>query len=410
MSTYFEQTDTLFSITDRYPETIAVFVSNGFPQMENPEQRDKFGKMITFDVALQLKQQNPDTFIDLLEEVISGERGGIDATLAKAAAKDENGLNVVGLLPCPVRIPLLEKYNTFYAEYLENGGTPVNTELKAASVGVDWVSKNLEGVTDPKDLPDLFISAGFDLFFDKEKIGKFRDQGVFEDLVKRTVENPLFAGRGFEDPEGIYSIIATVPAVFLVNTKELNGRPTPKSWKDLLDPMWEHSVSLPVGDFDLFNAILLNMHKHYGDEGIRALGRSMIQSMHPSQMVKSDRLTQNRPAITIMPYFFTKMTKSGGPMEAIWPEDGAIVSPVFMLAKKERKAELQPLVDFFSSYEVGDTMANLGLFPSLHGEVKNPLESGVPMMWLGWDSIRGGDLTAEIARLMDLFDDEYKNE
>jgi len=410
MAQYFEQTDSLFSITEKYPETIAVFASNGFPQMEQADQREKFGKMITFDVALQLKQKNPDTFIDLLEEVIRSERGGADATLAKAAAKDENGLNVVGLLPCPVRIPLLEKYNSFYAEYLENGGTPVNTELKAASVGADWVAKNLDGITDAKDLPDLFISAGFDLFFDKEKIGKFRDQGVFEDLVKRKTENPLFAGRGFEDPEGIYSIIAAVPAVFLVNTKELNGRPIPKSWKEILDPMWEHSVSLPVGDFDLFNAILLNMHQLYGDYGIEALGRSMLQSMHPSQMVKSDRLTQNRPAVTIMPYFFTKMTKGGGPMEAVWPEDGAIVSPVFMLAKKQRKAELQPLVDFFSSYEAGDTMANLGLFPSLHPDVNNPLDSNVPIMWLGWDAIRGGDLTAEIARLVDLFDSEYKND
>ena len=400
MAKYFEKTDTLLSITERYPETLPVFINNGFPQMEDVKQRESFGKMITLDMALQLKNRNADTFIDLLNEVVDAERNTADATLARPDEKDGDGLNVVGLLPCPVRIPLLEQYNAFVEE---NGVTGVNTELKAASVGTQWVEDNLEGVTDPADIPDLFMSAGFDLFFDREKVGRFREQGVFKDLVDYSEDNPMFKGRSLKDPSGNYSIISIVPAVFLVNTKELGDREIPRSWEDILKPEWETSVSLPVGDFDLFNAILLNIHDRYGDEGVKKLGRSMLQSMHPSQMVKSDRLKQARPAVTIMPYFFTKMTKGGGSMEAVWPEDGAIVSPIFMLAKEERAEELQPVVDFFASKEVGETLSHQGLFPSLHPEVDNQLEDDVPLMWLGWDKILETDLTAEINRCLELF-------
>ncbi|PIE64386.1 MAG: iron ABC transporter substrate-binding protein [Desulfobacterales bacterium] len=400
MSVYFQTTDSLQSITERYPETIAVFASNGFPQMEDVAQREVFGKMITLDAALQMKNLNIQTFLALLNEVISAERNNADATLAKADDNKGSGLHVVGLLPCPVRIPLLEQYKKF-SETVDLGD--IHTELKAASVGTDWVAANLDGAVAADDLPDLFISAGFDLFFDLQKIGRFREQGVFTDLVNYSGENSLFAGRNLQDPSGNYSIISVVPAVFLVNTAELEGRNAPRSWGELLKPEWEQSVSLPVGDFDLFNAILLNIHDVYGDEGVQKLGRSMLSAMHPAQMIKSNRLKQKRPAVTIMPYFFTKTVKEGGTMEAVWPEDGAIISPIFMLSRKERARELQPVVDFFASREVGETLSHQGFFPSLHPDVDNRLADDVPMMWLGWDRILGRDLSAEIARCEELF-------
>ncbi len=405
MTTYFQITDTLHAITEQYPETIAVFASNGFPQMEDAAMRAQFGRMITLDAALKMKNLNQQSFISLLDTVIEGEKSSSDATLAKAQAKDENGLNVVGLLPCPVRLPLLEEYSQFTKE---TGLTGINTELKAASVGTEWVTKNLSGISSAEQLPDLFMSAGFDLFFDQQKIGGFRKQGVFADLVNFTKENPLFAGRGLKDPSGNYAIISVVPAIFLVNTEELNGRDVPRSWADLLKPEWERSISLPVGDFDLFNAILLNIHKNYGKEGLAKLSKAMLTSMHPAQMIKSVQLKQNRPAITIMPYFFTKTVKEGSHTTAIWPEDGAIISPIFMLAKKERAAELQPIVNFFASKSVGEILAHQGLFPSLHPEVDNRLPEDTPMMWLGWDTILRTDLSTQIAECEQLFNSTVK--
>ena len=399
---YFNENSTLW-------ETIPVFTSNGFSQMENSEQRTKFAKSISLKMALTIKQIDLKTFSNLLIEAIEYDESTVDATLA-ATTKIENNLalNIVGLLPCPVRIPLLEQFNSFIKEYSSTHDIIINHELKAASMGLDWVEKNLKGVTDAKELPDLFISAGFDMFFDEEMIGKFKKQGVFSDTTKLPKFNSLFDDIDLKDPKGHYAMIGVVPAVFLINKAELGDREIPKTWEDIMKPEFEKRVSLPVGDFDLFNGILLNIHKHYGDEGVEKLGRSLLESMHPSQMVRSNRLKANKPIVTIMPYFFTKMVKESGPMIAVWPEDGAIVSPIFMLSKKEKIKKLQPVVDFFASVEVGKILSHNGLFPSVHPDLDNRIPAKNKFMWLGWDYVYNNDISKLIKHCETLFEESTK--
>ena len=177
-------------------------------------------------------------FSKLLNEAIDQKKGkGVDATLVQAE-KQESGetLDVVGLLPCPVRLPLLEEFNKFHEDYKKSHKVHINQELKAASMGLDWVQENIDGVEDAAGLPDLFLSAGFDMFFDEKKIGKFKKQGVFEDTSGLDSFNPEFEEIGLKDPAGHYGMIAVVPAVFLINLEELGDLEQPKSWEDILKP------------------------------------------------------------------------------------------------------------------------------------------------------------------------------
>ena len=175
-----------------------------------------------------------------------------------------------------------------------------------------------------------------------------------------------------------------------------------------MKPEFENKVSLPVGDFDLFNGILLNIFKKYGDEGVVKLGRSLLESLHPSQMVKSEKKSNNRPIVTIMPYFFTKMVKENSTMQALWPEDGAIISPIFMLTKGNSKSQLQPIVDFLASQQVGEVLAHRGLFPSVHPNVDNRIDAKNKFMWLGWDYIYSHDISTTIKHCEKLFKSSLK--
>ena len=224
-------------------------------------------------------------------------------------------------------------------------------------------------------------------------MAKFKKKGVFADLTDFEKFNEDFDNDEIDlkDPDRQYSMIGVVPAVFLVNVEELNGREIPKTWEDILKEEFENSVSLPIGDFDLFNAILLNVQKRYGDEAVKKLGKSLLRSMHPSEMVKSHTKKNSKPAVTIMPYFFTKMIRGNGPMQAVWPEDGAIISPIFLLSKSSKKEALKPLVDFFVSKEIGEVLSHNGRFPSINPEVDNRTGK-VPYMWLGWDYIKQNDI------------------
>jgi ABC-type Fe3+ transport system substrate-binding protein len=390
----FNTAETLLAICEAHPATIPVFVSNGFPQMGDPEARREFGGRITLGHALQLKGLDSTVFTGLLEAAVDTAAGLHEAGVRRGA---DAALDVVGLLPCPVRIPLLEQFEAFVAAQ----GLKVNYELKAASMGLSWVEERLAGGAE--ELPDLFLSAGFDMFFDKERFGRFKEAGVFADLVGWEGQNPLFGELQLRDPRRNYSVIGVVPAVFLVNMDELGDRPLPRRWADLLTPAFAGRVSLPVGDFDLFNAIVINIHKAYGDAGLEKLGRSLLESMHPAQMVKSDRKEGVRPIVTIMPNFFTKMAREGSGMQAVWPEDGAITSPIFMLTKREKAAALQPLVDFFAGKAAGEILSHKGLFPSLHPDVDNKMDAGLPFLWPGWEYLEGQDVSALIAHCMAVF-------
>lgn len=404
-NTYFKIEDTLFDITQKYPETILIFTSHGFPQMENEESRNTFGKSINLKTALNLKKINIEEFSTLLIEVIHQKKEGEEGTSLNNS-NSKNSIKIEGLLPCPVRIPLLDALESFLEDKKEElKNININYELKAASMGLDWLKNSIENEDLESKISDLFISAGFDLFFDKNLIGKFKDKDVFADISDLDRYNKDFQNDylNLKDPKKHYSMIGVVPAVFLVNTNELKGREIPKTWEDLLKPEFENSISLPVSDFDLFNAILLNIHKKYGEEGVEKLGKNLLQSMHPAQMVKSATQKLNVPAITIMPYFFTKTIKEGGSMQAVWPEDGSIISPLFMLTKKEKRNMLKPIVDLFSSKKVGEILSHKGLFPSTSPEVDNKVDEKNRYMWLGWDYIYNNDIGALIKECEDIF-------
>lgn len=123
----------------------------------------------------------------------------------------------------------------------------------------------------------------------------------------------------------------------------------------------------------------------------------MLSNLHPAQMIEA-----KEPVVTIMPYFFSKMVSEKGSKEVVWPKEGAIISPIFMLTKAEKAKELDKVIKFMSGEAVGNTLANQGLFPSVNPNVKNPT-SGKPLLWVGWDFIYKNDMGKLIKECEDLF-------
>lgn len=404
---YFKLDDTLYSITSKYPFAIDLFTTIGFENMKDEKVRETLGKNITLRQALSLKKISELIFSERLEEIIKENLKEVDSALVK---KEENlmaDIKIQGLLPCPVRIPLLEGFNNFLdKENIETDNLQV--ELQSASMGVDFIKDKVLGAENEDELADIFISAGFDLFFDKKLMGKFKDRKVFKDMTNFTTFNKDFENDeiSLRDPDGEYSMLSVAAAVFLVNKEELKGMEMPTSFEDILKEEYENRVSLPIGDFDLFNAILLNIYKKYGEEGIRKLGKSLFKGMHPSEMLKSHIKKGEKPLVTIMPYFFTKMTKKEGPMVAVWPKDGAIISPIFMLTKRSKEEKLKPFVDFFASKAVGEILSHKGGFPSTSPEVDNEMPKENKYMWLGWDYIKNNDIASLITFCEKIFNDE----
>ena len=401
---------TLYVITEAHPETIPVFVDAGFPHMSDPGQRERLGGRVTLAQAAVAKGREPEALLKDLQAAVVAATRGEDLTLAQVDESqmfpDHGDIKVAGLLPCPVRIPLLEAFDKERIRVEQAHGVSVGHRMAAASVGMDVVEKEMARLRTEADLPDIFLSAGFEAFFDHKNLRRFKDRGIFVDR-SWPVTNPAFDGLQLKDPDGHFAMIGVVPAVFLVDSLQLaEGEAAPRSWADLLSPRMEKRIALPVGDFDLFNGILLTIWKHFGDDGIRSLSRNLLKSLHPSQAAGRFKATKGEvPTVSVIPYFFSRMAKMNPKVEVVWPSDGAIISPIFMLEQTKNGVAAKELADVFLSREAGEILAHKGLFPSLHPDVVNELPDPAPWLWLGWDFVREHDLGVMIPRMLEIFND-----
>ena len=93
--------------------------------------------------------------------------------------KKRADINIEGVLPCPIRIPLLESFQSWLKENKDSFDYTIGYELQSANLGLDWIKDQVK-TGDVDQIPDVLMSAGFDLFFDKTLMGQFMDDDVFE--------------------------------------------------------------------------------------------------------------------------------------------------------------------------------------------------------------------------------------
>lgn len=380
MNKYFSVSDKIYDIVEKNPKALEFFVANGFEQFEDREMFEKMSKNVSLSMALKLKGINVELYEDKLVYFLDN-NGEVSTERAD--------INIEGVLPCPIRVPLLEAFELWLKENRDGLNYSIGYDLKSANMGLDWIKEQVL-TKDVNQVPDMLMSAGFDLFFDKNLMGYFNDRNVFESYVDEFNKDFSNDYIDLRDPDNKYIITGVVPAVFLVNKDELKGRKVPETWDDILSEEFEDSVAVPMGDLDLFNALVVSLYKEYGMDGISRLARSYMKSLHPAEMVKA-RGRNNVPCVSIIPYFFTQMIDPNKQI-AVWPKDGAVISPIFMIVKKEKKEQLKPVIDFFTSKRIGQIFSANGKFPSTNKDVDNKLDPGMKFKWVGWDFIKNTDI------------------
>ena len=401
----FNLDDTLYEIIKNYPEALDFFIANGFEQLKNKQMLAIMGKNITLKMALASKKINQKLFVEKLKTFLKKD-SDIDISLEENKGNVESDLLIEGVLPCPIRIPLLEGIKGWVDEENKKNDYTISYNLKSANLGLDWVVEKVK-TGNPDKVSDVLLSAGFELFFDKNLMGQYMENGIFEthlDDINSDFCNEMIDLR---DPKKRYAIMGVVPAIFLVNTTTLGERKMPETWADLLSEEYENSVALPMADLDLFNALLATVYKDFGMEGIHNLARSYKKSLHPAQMVKAKTRMPEAPAVSIIPYFFSQMVSTND-LKVVWPKDGALLSPIFMITKKSKADKIKPFLDFFLSEEIGTIFSANGKFPSTNPNVNNRLEKNQNFKWIGWDFIYSHDIGKIIRESEDEFNKEVQ--
>jgi len=412
--------DTVFNITEAHPQIISYLVQKGFTPLANPVMRKLMGSKISLKKALLSKKLDVQTCEAELNALIETAHltEQADSSLKKLRSDPfahlsdgRQCINIQGILPCPVRIPLLEAFEALYTSYTEThadeikkAGYTFSYDLRSANLGIDWLA---DAFKDESTVPDLVLSTGFDLFFDKTRMTPYTQKDMFYCPVPHMNADFCNESIDLRDADNVYAVIGVVPALMAVNKAALNGRPMPKRWSDLFTKEFENTLALPFKDLDLFNALLLNVYKLFGDEGIQKLAKACTSFLHPAQMVKEHRSSEeNEPAVYIAPYFFSTMIRGDSPLSVVWPEDGAVLAPIFMIAKKATYEKTKAFTEFFLSKEAGTVLSQNGYFPSTNPDVDNKLSKDKKFLWIGWDFLKQNDIGALLKKLNADFEKE----
>lgn len=399
MNKYFDKNIKIYDLVQKYPIALDFLIKNGFTPLKSPIMLKSMGKVTSLEKACAMKNLNYNVMEQNLISLIENNDFSNDVTLLKTQEELKGDFILKGVLPCPIRVPLLESIHDFKS----STSLDFAFDLRAASMGVDWLSDDILK-REEKDMPDAILSVGFKLFFDKEVMDKLFKSGLYS-IVGQDI-NSDFKNDYIDltDEKHRYHVLSVVPCVFLVNEAILGDRKC-DSWEDLLSEDMQNSLSIPMGDLDMFNAICVSIYKKYGMDGIKKLARANKASLHPSQMVKSNNMKSSAPAVNIIPYFFANMAAARPNMKVVWPKDGAIISPIFLVVKTSKAQKAEEVMQFLHSDTISSILSANGKFPVTRKGIDNHLNDDMKFMWAGWDFINSSDIPKIISDCENVFNE-----
>ena len=373
----------LSRLVEAHPQTRSVFAAHGLGKLVDEENLPVIGPFLTLETALLGHGIAPDNFLKLLEECERTETV-LDAP-SRLNVDDTDPTNLLALMTCGLKVPFARALAAFINDFQHLHGERINYSVVSNLNHEHSYYPYVNHIKTVDDLPDIIVSADFNAFFYHNFYKRFIVPGHFIDVMDQA-PNPLFADAGIADPGHEYTILCVNPLVIVADLKKVGDRPLPTCWADLLDPVWRRDITLRGNENFFCHAVLLPFYKEHGSAGIQALVRNVYDGRHPAQMVKAAGSGQSA-ALYVLPDFFAHKIPEDKAIKKIWPEDGALASPVTLLVKKERAAALRPIADYLTGEELARVFTD-ALFPSPHPAAQNQLPAGATLKWIGWDFIR----------------------
>jgi ABC-type Fe3+ transport system substrate-binding protein len=396
---------TIDDLIEAYPETLAVFAAHGFAADTKETLMTQLGPEIQLQTALKVKQINPRLFIELLEERIAA---NTQTALIATEIPPEGVLDFLVYIVCPLKHLFRDGLEAVLQDYRQQTGQVFNCFVPMGCGGADpyediWKVKKIE------DFPDLVVSVGLDNLFKPGFYRQYISRGYFRAVQPQPVA-PVFAECELVDTQGWQTVYGVFPYIMMVDRQKLGELPAPQSWSDLLKPVYRRKIIIGGSLDDLSEVLLLNIYKDFGEDGVKALAANVKDAWHASKMAKTAGTGHpDGAAIYVIPWFFAETCPHQNVVSIIWPTDGALVSPLYLLAKADKLAKLQVVLDYVTGAEFGQKAAETR-FPMLNPAVDNRLPENAGFKWLGWDYLRSVDLEYLIERTREIFLAEFRKE
>lgn len=380
-----------------WPETLDVLLEAGFEPLRSAVARKTVARLFTLRQAAEFGGLDPERLLARLRAAAHLPEA---ADVAPAVAEDdgvgylggspvprlEGDVRVLGLVPCPLRSLLAERFDGFVRRLTADSGARVAWWLAGEGPGTrdvrSWLSALArQGRHD--EVPDVLCAVGTELFCDRRYGRSLFDAGVLGPVPGGSVRRPELAALGH--PEGLLYLQFAVCLVWACRPERLPGGRLPRRWADLADPALRGEVALPSPDLPVVPDLLGALHAHLGKEAFVDLALNLSTTLHPARSAPR-RGRDEIPGVVVLPHHFARSSEAAGAV-AVTPEDGAIAVPAYLAVRRDASPEALRVVEFLRSPEwLAPLWEHGGFYPD-HPDVAAALPGG-RMVTRPWESVR----------------------
>ena len=376
-----------------------MFLSNGFKADTKEELVESLGKDIMLQTVLKVRDMNLELFLELLNESL--DNSGEEEHFNDNYYYSDKALNFLGTAICPLRKTFEENLADTLDKYKKETGNVLNCYLHGGH-GDESHYDNIWSEKDIEKFPDIILSKGFDELYGKEFIDNLVSKGYFRSVNSRDIDEKFIEARCLDEDFTMYGAFLDV---LLVDKNKLGDLPLPKTWDDLLNPIYEKNIVTMKKNKEVSTAVLLYIYKEHGIEGVEKFARN-VKTVEDGPKVAKLAGTNNpgSAAIYIAPRIFAKSCVKEG-LDLVIPQDGAMIYPFSMLVKKGKEKQLKVLIDFVMD-DYGSDLLNshaLSLSPNLDNKDLEDFD----LKWLGWDFIKSNDMFKLEEELIEVFNKIY---
>ncbi|WP_010261949.1 ABC transporter substrate-binding protein [Treponema primitia] len=315
-------------------------------------------------------------------------------------------LDYLGHVHCPIKDRFSTAWKDFETEYNRSRDPKLKGVVPMGGCGVD-IYYNISAIQDMTKFPAVVSESGYGEYFTGNFLESPEKQEYFVQWPLPQPVHPLFRNLDLRDPRENFSIFGAMPYVLLVNHRRLNGRPAPRSVSDLTNPIYEGSVGTGFAPEDITELLLLEIWKEQGEEGIRSLARNIGFAGRAPEMAADSLGNRDGCCVYFISWFFAHAVPKRDFLEIIWPEDGAVLNPMYALIKKDLTEPQRAAAEWLFSPKLGQIMAD-GWFAHVNSAVRYPLPGDAKIRWVGWDYIYEKGLLPRVEEIEAIYYDERR--
>ena len=380
-------------ILEAYPSALGALIDLGFDTLKSAVTRKTVAKLFTLEQAANFRGITVDDFINTIKRAagvevsdkVSSDNKTNTAHLGGFVPELLGDISFLGLVPCPIRNILMDKFDTFVQQFTASTGSTVAWWMAGEGTGTNDVRKWLVDLMRNRDFdlfPDLIMAVGTEVFL-QERYGRT----FYREHKWLTVQNEKKQRTEFkalEDPKGMLSLQFAVLFTFSCRPDRIPSGKIPQSWTDLLEPVYKGQIAFPTLDLPIVSDLLAALYHYLGEKNFKTLAANTISAIHPSTSSPRAGL-KDVPGVVILPLHFSKLAISTGAIQVI-PEDGPVAVPAYIATKANAHKDTEVVKEYLSSKDFLELFWKYGSFLPTNGDTPFDLDLS-RLITRPWESI-----------------------